>query len=102
MPVVTHPRQPISVELEECFECWNPILVHRLRNTPPTVAVVRELPCPHCGRPLEFDWSVVGVEKIPMTARRRRLTNLDRRLFVAKVDAEVRERERLRRLRESG
>lgn len=93
------------VEEQECFECWNRFLVRRVRDplqTPflkPTLSA--EWACPYCSRLNEFDMSVVGVERLQISEPRRLLANLTRRLFVAKVDAEVRERERQRSLRSS-
>ena len=62
------------------------------------MAVSAEWACPYCGRLIEFDMSVVGVERLHISEPRRQLANLTRRLFIAKVDAEVRERERQRKL----
>jgi hypothetical protein len=89
-----------TVEEAECFTRWNRFLVRRLRGSAalmPGLAI--EWPCPYCGSLLEFDTSVVGVERLQISEPHRRLANLARRLFIAKVDAEVRERERKRKLR---
>jgi hypothetical protein len=89
-----------TVEEAECFKCWNRFLVRRLRDPPalmPGLAI--EWPCPYCGSLLEFDTSVVAAERLQISEPRRRLANLTRRLFIAKVDAEGRERERKRKVR---
>ena len=93
------------VEEAECCECWNRFLVRRSPDTHQPlvrVAISTEWPCPYCDRLHEFDLSVVGVERLPISEPRRQLANLTRRLFIAKVDAEARERERQRQLRGGG
>jgi hypothetical protein len=80
--------------------CWNRFLVHR-RAGRVAIGLATEHSCPYCGELLECDSSVIGVERLRISEPRRRLMVLERRLFVAKVDAEVRERERIRKLQEA-
>ena len=63
------------------------------------MVISSEWQCPYCDQLIEFDTSVVGVERLQISEPRRQLANLSRRLFISKGDAEVRERERQRALR---
>jgi len=94
-------EDPLAEEAE-CFTCWNRFSVRRVRTigSPAQRAVLStEWQCPYCGQVIEFDTSVVGVERLQISEPRRLLANLTRRLIISKGDAEVRERERLRAMR---
>jgi len=91
-------------EETECFGCWNRFAVRRVRDASDArlrSVVSTDWACPYCGQLIEFDTSVVGVERLQISEARRHLTNLTRRLFISKGDAEIRERERLRALRKA-